>query len=107
MIRKRRTKLRPGRLRGADMEALRREVFERDGYQCQHMKVIGIDWKLGKLYRMCRALVTWETGHLAHIISRGRGGKDEASNLLTKCPHCHIVKEHHEGNGGKIVPART
>lgn len=107
-IRKVRSKPRPGRLKGEDMEALRREVFERDGYLCQHMKVVMIDWKLGKLYKMCREPVSWESGHLAHVVSRGRGGKDEASNCVTKCAACHIGIEHSYGSSGvKPVPKKV
>jgi len=107
-IRKVRSKPRPGRLKGAAMEKLRRDCFERDGYLCQHMRVIAIDWKLGKLYRKCKNPVTWENGHMAHVVSRGRGGKDELSNVETKCAQCHIGIEHSYGPSGvKPVPKKV
>ncbi len=91
MIRSRRTKPRPGRLTPAETTALRRACFERDGYCCVK----------------CGAGVLWEgfymvQGHMAHIISRGRGGKDELSNVQTKCHRCHLVLEHNP----KPVPAK-
>jgi len=99
-IARKRKEPRPGRLRGRAMEQLRREVFARDGYRCQHLLTSlgiheGVEW-----FVKCLRPVTWESGHLAHIVSRGRGGKDEASNLLTKCPDCHIGIEHSYGKSG-------
>jgi 5-methylcytosine-specific restriction endonuclease McrA len=37
---------------------------------------------------------------MAHLVSRGRGGKDELSNVVTKCYDCHMVKEHSYGPSG-------
>jgi len=99
MIRSRRTKPRLGRLKGEAMEALRRECFERDGYQCQHMLVIGVDWKLGKLYRKCGASVTWESGHMAHTRNKRMWG-DCLAQVTTKCAACHIGIEHSYGPSG-------
>jgi len=109
-IRKVRSKPRPGRLKGKALENLRRDCFERDNYQCRHeirhpiadLKGYVVD----SYYERCGNFVTWETGHMAHIVSRGAGGKDELSNVLTKCPYCHQIREHHEGNGGKIIPPK-
>ena len=57
--------------------ALREQVFERDGYLCQHCKVPG-----GRL-----------DPH--HILPRGRGGKDTAENLVSLHRACHRqVHEH-------------
>lgn len=103
-MKKSRSKPRPGRLKGKDMETLRRDCFERDGYRCQHRTYLSLMG--GELWEVCMKPVTWETGHMAHIVSRGRGGKDELSNVLTKCAECHMIREHHEGNGGKIVPRK-
>lgn len=104
-----RSKPRRGRIRlkGEAMAALRREVFERDGYQCQHMKVVAIPWEPGKFYRKCNAVISWKSGHLAHIISRGRGGDDSLENCVTKCAHCHLVIEHTNGGAEKIVPCKA
>ena len=109
-IRSRRRKPRPGRLNGADMEALRRACFERDGYQCQQVlrkwPTPGFEADLVSVFR-CWKSVTWESGHMAHIVSRGRGGKDELSNVTTKCAECHIGIEHSYGpSGQKPVPPK-
>jgi len=83
-IRSRRRKPGPGRLKGEALEALRRACFERDGYQCQQVlreePMPGFEADLVSVFR-CWKRVTWESGHMAHIVSRGRGGKDELSNV--------------------------
>jgi 5-methylcytosine-specific restriction endonuclease McrA len=107
-IRSRRRKPGPGRLKGEALEALRRACFERDGYQCQQVlreePMPGFEADLVSVFR-CWKRVTWESGHMAHIVSRGRGGKDELSNVKTKCAECHIGIEHSYGpSGRKPVP---
>jgi hypothetical protein len=86
------------RVVGKDMEAVRREVFERDGYRCQHDLGDGV---------ICLSAVVfergeWNSGHLAHIRAKRNNG-DLASNLLTKCIHCHLVLEHNP----KSVPPKV
>lgn len=95
-IKKSRSKPRPGRLKGDAMTQLRSDCFERDRYYCQHETFSHVLQALVK----CCARVTWETGHMAHKISRGRGGKDELSNVVTKCAHHHMVVEHSYGPSG-------
>lgn len=80
---------RPGRLGPAGMALLRREVFERDGYRCRQvysrvLAVTGdtVSW-------CCMKPVTWESGELCHITSRGAGGHDTAENTFTGCKECH------------------
>lgn len=104
-IRSRRKKPRPGRLDAEGMAALRREVFERDGYRCQQMHVVAIDWKLGKLYRKCNEIVTWEIGHLCHVRNRRMWG-DTPENTFCGCPDCH--RKYHERGPSleKIVPSK-
>lgn len=65
---------------GDDLTQLRRAVFERDKYTCWGDIEDGL---------RCGKTVTWDTGHLHHIIPRGRGGSDEMSNTVTLCPDCH------------------
>lgn len=36
--------------------------------------------------------------HVAHIVSRGRGGGDTFENVLILCCHCHMVEDHDRGN---------
>lgn len=87
------------------MEAMRREVFERDGYRCQHR--IYLSLMDGEMWKTCLNPVTWENGHLAHIIPRSLGGKDEESNCVCKCAFCHIRIEHSYGPSGvKPVPKK-
>jgi 5-methylcytosine-specific restriction endonuclease McrA len=94
-VKKVRSKPRAGRLKGAALEQLRRDCFERDGYRCQGF----IHSECG-LWFTCRKLVTWESGHMAHIVSRGRGGPDVIDNVVTKCGDCHIGIEHSYGPSG-------
>lgn len=83
---------RPGRLKGKALEALRRACFERDGFLCQHLRVVGSINVFGvptDTWGKCRHSVTWETGHMHHIKTRGAGGRDDLSNVTTLCPDCH------------------
>lgn len=75
------------RRNGKDMAQLRQEVFERDKFRCCD----------------CGKLVSWDSGHLAHIKSRGAGGSDVELNLRTLCALCH-AKEHNAG--GKPCPSK-
>jgi 5-methylcytosine-specific restriction endonuclease McrA len=93
---KRRAKPRPGRLTGKALEQLRRDCFERDTYQCRHQT----ESEDGMWMVSCLNKVTWESGHMAYIVSRGRGGKDELPNVVTKCAGCHIGIEHSYGPSG-------
>ena len=61
------------RLRGDALAALRRQCFVRDGWACT----------------VCLCPISWASGHMAHIKSRGAGGSDVLTNLVTKCGDCH------------------
>ena len=61
-----------------DIQAVRLEVFERDGYKC-------VD---------CGTVVTWDNGHLAHGGNTKISRCDCAENLKTKCWDCHMLREH-------------
>jgi hypothetical protein len=89
------------RLYGTDLESLRRECFERDEYRCQHIL------KLGRKKVKCLRVVRWEqghedSGHMAHIGNKRMYG-DVISNVVAKCPNCHLVLEHNP----KSVPPKT
>lgn len=75
------------RLKGPHMHALRTDVFERDNYTCQN----------------CGAGVLWNTGHLAHIKSRGAGGSDTRENTRILCQGCHLINDHNP----KSVPSKA
>ena len=75
------------RLTGEDIRTLREQVALRDKNTCV----------------VCRRWISWMDGHMAHIVSRGRGGSDTLENCVWKCPACHLVKEH---AGGKPCPKK-
>lgn len=62
-------------------QKLRAEVLDRNGFTCQMCgKTPGdIDEETGRKVRL----------HIAHIVDKGLGGKDEASNLRTFCSTCN------------------
>jgi 5-methylcytosine-specific restriction endonuclease McrA len=74
------------RLKGADLERLRRACFVRDGYRCV----------------ICGRTVGWVSGHMMHIQGRGAFGSDVLSNVETGCAECH----HHHHNP-KAVPRKA
>jgi 5-methylcytosine-specific restriction endonuclease McrA len=94
-IRKSRSKPRPGRLKGADMEQMRRDCFERDRYQCQGHRPMW-NWFTERWEpEKCLRYVTWENGHMAHIGAKRRHG-DSLDNVRTLCGECHGI-EHQWG----------
>jgi len=67
---------------GTIAAATKREVFERDGFQCTYVDAQG---------RRCCCKKRLE---LDHIVPRARGGSDEASNLRVRCkPHNRLWAE--------------
>lgn len=56
------------------VEAIRKQVFERDEYLC----------------RYCGKQLTWHTGHCDEIIPKSKGGEVALSNCQLLCAHCHI-----------------
>jgi hypothetical protein len=103
-MKKARSKPRPGRLKGQEMSDLRLFVFMRDRGRCQH--VLRRD-EFGDPVAICGKETPWESGHLAHIVSRGAGGPDTPENTCWKCADCHLVREHTYGPSGvKPVPKK-
>ena len=62
------------RLKGVDLARLRRACFERDVWACVR----------------CGDGISWVSGHMAHIKSRGAGGSDVLENIRTLCAECHM-----------------
>jgi 5-methylcytosine-specific restriction endonuclease McrA len=71
------------RLKGPALASLRRRCFTRDGWAC-------VD---------CGRTVSWATGHMAHIVSRGGGGSDILENVRTKCQ-----EHHHAEHNPRAIP---
>jgi cytochrome c553 len=67
------------RLGPAGMKELREDALYRSCMQCEN-SVNG---------RRCPKKITWMSFHLAHIVSRGRGGSDAPENVLAVCQECH------------------
>ena len=67
------------RLNGAEMLELRQNVFARSQGRCEN----SVDGE------RCPTRIYWMTFHLAHMISRGRGGSDVPENVLAACEKCH------------------
>jgi RNA-directed DNA polymerase len=65
------------------LDSLRLQVYKRDGYLCQYCKVPG-----GRL-----------DPH--HILPRGRGGRDELSNLVSLHRLCHSQVHEHPSESKK------
>lgn len=101
------------RVKGADMEKLRKKVYVRSGGHCEmrvHL-IAGMNkdvntGRLDYLHAMemmkqvlthCRGKITLQTMHLAHIKSKGSGGADVESNTLASCDACHGLS--HNSNG--------
>jgi len=67
------------RLNGREMSELRQNAFARSEGECEN-SIEG---------ERCPARISWQTFHLAHIVSRGRGGSDTLENVLACCQLCH------------------
>ena len=78
-IKKARSKPRPGRLEGDDLEALRLACWERDKGHCQECGWLTV-------YDLPQE---WSTSyHMAHIQAKRRGG-DSLANVRVLCGSCH------------------
>lgn len=58
----------------SEWQALRKAVFERDGYRCQYR---------GKIV---------ESPQCDHVFPFSRGGRSTMDNLVTACPRCNMSK---------------
>jgi 5-methylcytosine-specific restriction endonuclease McrA len=115
-VKKVRSKPRAGRLKGAALEKLRRECFERDGYRCQAWEMGVVGWFRVEFpshresipifgLRRCRKSVTWESGHMAHIKAKRRNG-DSLDNVRTLCAECHGLEHAYGPSGIKPCPPK-
>jgi 5-methylcytosine-specific restriction endonuclease McrA len=99
-VKKVRSKPRAGRLKGAALEQLRRDCFERDGYRCQGEV---LSYLFG--WEKCDRAVTWESGHMAHIGAKRRHG-DSLDNVRTLCAECHGLEHAYGPSGVKPCPPK-
>ena len=65
-------------LYGSDMTARRHEVYTRDKGRCMLIAS-----------PLCRGWAGREVGEMHHKITRGKGGTDNADNLIWVCRPCH------------------
>lgn len=86
------------RLKGSALTALRRQCFTRDGWKCTTIDICG-----SIVPCACGRSVSWASGHMAHIVSRGAGGSDVIENVYTMSGECH-GKSHN--CGGKPLPRK-
>ena len=91
-IRNRRTKPRPGRIEGKDLQDQRLRIFNRDKGECQECR--------------CKVIFNapdeWDNSfHRAHIRGKRMWGDDD-SNVRALCGACHR-KEHNP----KVVPPKV
>lgn len=97
MIRSRRTKPRPGRLQGEDLQALRITCFERDKGNCQ---------KCGKPTYMWLPQEYPSSFHMAHIQGKRMYG-DHLENVETNCGDCHRKYHNFGPSMEKPVPRKV
>ena len=66
---------------------IRRQVFERDNYEC----------------RRCARRLTLQTGHMDEIVSRGEGGEVSVKNGWLLCSGCHIGNKPTSEHGNRRI----
>lgn len=81
------------RLDAKGMLELRQDALYRSGLRCEN----SIDGE------RCNKRIAWHNFHLAHIVSRGRGGSDCLKNVLAACQECHFEDT---ANRRKLQPHR-
>jgi hypothetical protein len=92
MIRKRRSKPRPGRLEGAELENLRRSCFNRANGRCENCGCYMRYWKL------------WELDPIGFEMAHKRGKRmwgDHIDQVRALCQLCH-----HESHNPKACPKK-
>ena len=76
----------PVKLTGKAKTEFRRKVANRAGEKCEVCGVHAPSLVYG-------VFDVFNSGHVSHIKRRNIGG-DVLSNVMWKCYHCHIIKEH-------------
>lgn len=95
MMKRSRTKPRPGRMTAEELDALRAECWLRDGGKCQEC---GND-------TLFNAPIEWDNSfHMAHIKNKRMYG-DHIDNVQTECGRHH--REYHAFGPSRVKPVRS
>ena len=76
------------RLKGKAYTAFRKSVHEKYSGRCVECG------RYAPLLDADGVFDVFGCGHVAHLKSVGSGGHDILSNVVWKCPDCHLGKEH-------------
>jgi 5-methylcytosine-specific restriction endonuclease McrA len=87
---------RAGRLKGADMDALRSDCFSGDNYRCTNC---------GRTVNPDLPHEDDASAHMAHIQAKRRGG-DNRKNVTTECGKCHRAYHHFGPSRTKPCPPK-
>jgi 5-methylcytosine-specific restriction endonuclease McrA len=96
-VRKRRTKPRPGRLKGEELDGLRTDCFRRDHGICQRCEKKtnpGLPQEHDDSY------------HMAHRTAKAKGG-DNLDNVQVECGGCHRKWHSYGPSMEKPVPRKV
>ncbi len=108
-IRRKRTKPRPGRLKGAALEKLRIDCWTRDRGYCQRLIPSGLGE--GTFFRCDRRTIfdapqeQDDAFHMAHRRNKRMWG-DNLDNVQTECGSCHRAYHERGPTMQKPVPAK-
>jgi 5-methylcytosine-specific restriction endonuclease McrA len=91
-----RSKPRPGRLKGVDLEMLRLACFQRDNWKCK---------KCRKGVALVPHQLAW-SAHMSHIKAKRMGG-DSLENVETLCGDCHRKYHNYGPTMEKPCPAKS
>lgn len=93
----RRSKPRPGRLKGEALEKLRMECFRRDSFRCCKCGIAVLNMFLPH--------TDDRSAHMAHVKAKRIGG-DSLSNVQTWCGACHRKFHNYGPSGVKPCPKK-
>lgn len=70
------------------IESIRRQVFERDAWQCVHCGSL-LDWNKAEMHEK------WPRGEIRRLENgEYRGGEISLDNSETRCHECHVLIAH-------------